>query len=143
MFEDLTLNLSHSIVICHKTKPLQEDPQTLEKLSSSFCLLGVLQSKVSTKLLSFSMHKTSFFLVSTQCSFSYLVWAHNLLETTRKQTRFETPKFNKICNCIKMTRKEITWVEGVANYNHKTTTCSKLTSNSKFSRCTQKLDRRE
>jgi hypothetical protein len=30
------------------------------------------------------------------------------LEITRKQARFETPKFNKRCNCIEMTRKEIT-----------------------------------
>jgi hypothetical protein len=33
MFEDLTSNPSHSIIICHKKKPLQENPQTLEKFS--------------------------------------------------------------------------------------------------------------
>jgi hypothetical protein len=47
-----------------------------------------------------------------------------VLETTRRQARFETPKFNKKCNYIEMTRKEITWVKGVTNYNHKTITCS-------------------
>jgi hypothetical protein len=31
MFENLTWNLSHSIVICHKTKPLQE---TLKQLKN-------------------------------------------------------------------------------------------------------------
>jgi hypothetical protein len=66
-----------------------------------------------------------------------------VLGTTRKQARFETSKFNKRCNCIEMTRKEITWVEGVINYNHKTITCSKLISNSKVFRCIQKLDKRE
>jgi hypothetical protein len=33
MFEDLTWNLSHSIVICHETKPLQE---TLKHLKNPF-----------------------------------------------------------------------------------------------------------
>jgi hypothetical protein len=61
---------------------------------------------------------------------------HLVLETTRRQARFETPKFNKRCNYIEMTRKEITRVEGVTNYNHKTITC-KLTPNFKVSRCTQ------
>jgi hypothetical protein len=41
-----------------------------------------------------------------------------VLETTRKHTRFETPKFVKRCNCIEMTRKKITWVENVTDYNH-------------------------
>jgi len=31
MFEDLTWNLSHSMVICHKTKPLQETLKHLKK----------------------------------------------------------------------------------------------------------------
>jgi hypothetical protein len=62
---------------------------------------------------------------------------HLVLKTTRKQARFETLKLNKRCNYIEMTRKEITWVEGVTNYNHKTITCSKLTPNFKVSRCTQ------
>jgi len=62
---------------------------------------------------------------------------HLVLEITREQARFETPKFNKRCNYIEMTRKEITWVEGVTNYNHKTITCSKLTPNFKVSRCTE------
>jgi hypothetical protein len=65
-----------------------------------------------------------------------------VLEITRKQARFEAPKFNKRCNCIEMTRKEITWVENVTNYNHKTITCSKLIPNFKVSRCIQKLDKR-
>jgi hypothetical protein len=52
-----------------------------------------------------------------------------VLEIIRKQARFETPKFSKRCNYIEMTRKEITWVEGVTNYSHKTITCSKLTPN--------------
>jgi hypothetical protein len=30
-FEELSSNLSHSITIYHKTKPLQENPQTFEK----------------------------------------------------------------------------------------------------------------
>jgi hypothetical protein len=47
------------------------------------------------------------------------------VEIIRKKTRFETPKFIKRCNCIEMTRKEITWVEGVTNYNHEIITCSK------------------
>jgi hypothetical protein len=42
-----------------------------------------------------------------------------LLETTRKQIRFETPKFIKRCNCIEMIRKKITWIEDVTDYNHK------------------------
>jgi hypothetical protein len=42
-----------------------------------------------------------------------------VLEIIRKQTRLETVKFSKICNYIEMTRKEITWVEGVTNYIHK------------------------
>ncbi len=66
-----------------------------------------------------------------------------LLEIIRKQAWFETPKFNKRCNYIEMIRKEITWVEGVTNYNHKTTTCNKLIPNFKVFRCIQKLDRRE
>jgi hypothetical protein len=71
------------------------------------------------------------------------VWARRVLEIIRIQARFETPKFNKLCNCIEMTRKEITWVEGVTNYNHKTIICSKLTPNFKVYRCIQKLDRRK
>jgi hypothetical protein len=66
-----------------------------------------------------------------------------ILEITRKQARFEAPKFNKQCNCIEMTRKEITWVEGVTNYNHESITCRKLIPNFKVFRCIQKLDRRE
>ncbi len=31
MFEELTWNLSHSIVICHKTKPLQKTLKHLKK----------------------------------------------------------------------------------------------------------------
>jgi hypothetical protein len=62
------------------------------------------------------------------------------LEITRKQAWFETPKFDKKCNCIEITKKEITWVEGVTNYNHKTITCNKLTPKSKVSKCIQKLD---
>jgi hypothetical protein len=27
---------------------------------------------------------------------------------TRKQAMFETPKFDKICNCMELTKKEIT-----------------------------------
>jgi hypothetical protein len=42
-----------------------------------------------------------------------------LIENIKKQAKFETPKFNKSCNCIEMTRKEITWVKGDINYNHK------------------------
>jgi hypothetical protein len=53
------------------------------------------------------------------------------LETTKKQARFETPKFIKRCNCIEMTRQKITWVEGVIKYDHKTIICNKLTLNSK------------
>ncbi len=48
----------------------------------------------------------------------------------------------KRCNYIDMTRKEITWVEGVTKCNHKTITCSKLTQNFKVFKCTQKHDRR-
>jgi hypothetical protein len=62
---------------------------------------------------------------------------HLALETTIKQTMFETPKINKRCNYIEITRKEITWVKGVTNYNHKTITCSKLTPNFKVFRCIQ------
>jgi hypothetical protein len=65
-----------------------------------------------------------------------------LLEIIRKQTRFKTPKFNKRCNYIEMTRKEITWVEGVTNYNHKIITYNKLIPNFKVFRCIQKLDRK-
>ncbi len=32
-FEDFTSNFSHSMAICHKTKCLQENPQTFEKIS--------------------------------------------------------------------------------------------------------------
>ncbi len=110
----------------------------------AFTYLGYSKTKGLNfnKWFSFSMPKTSFFLIFTQCSFSCLVWAHNLLETTRKQARFETPKFNKKkCNYIEMTRKEVTWVESVTNYNHKIMTCNKLIPNSKVSMCIQKLDR--
>jgi hypothetical protein len=42
-----------------------------------------------------------------------------------------------------MTRKKITWVEGVTNYNHKTITCSKLIPSLKVFKCIQKLDIKE
>jgi hypothetical protein len=38
----------------------------------------------------------SLFLILTQCSFSCLVWAHNLLETTWKQVRNETLKVHEM-----------------------------------------------
>jgi hypothetical protein len=66
-----------------------------------------------------------------------------VLEITRKQARFEAPKFNKKCNCIEMTRKEITWVESVTNYYHIIIICSKLIPNFKVSKCIQKLDRKK
>jgi hypothetical protein len=65
-----------------------------------------------------------------------------VLEIIKIQARFETPKFNKRCNCIEMSRKESTWVEGVTNYIHKTITCNKITPNFKVFRCTQKLDKK-
>jgi hypothetical protein len=45
MFEDLTLNLSYFVGICHKTKHQQKNLQTFHKLSSTFHLLGVLEKQ--------------------------------------------------------------------------------------------------
>jgi len=36
------------------------------------------------------------FIVLTQCPFSCLMWAHNLLETTWKQARIETFKVHEM-----------------------------------------------
>jgi hypothetical protein len=59
-----------------------------------------LQTKsLPSKGFSFSMlYKQNLwlFLVLTQCPFSYLVWAHNLLETTWNQARNERFKVHEM-----------------------------------------------
>jgi hypothetical protein len=59
-----------------------------------------LQTKnLSSKRFSLSMlYKLNLwlFLVLTQCPFSCLLWAHNLLETTWKEARNETLKVHEM-----------------------------------------------
>jgi hypothetical protein len=95
MFEDFTWNLSDSIAIVTKQNLYKKTLKHLKKILQAFAYLGYFKTKglnFNKWFFSF-MHKTSLFLLLTQCSFSCLVWA--LLETTRKQARFETLKFNK------------------------------------------------
>jgi hypothetical protein len=75
--------------------------QHLEEVSSTPPIHFANQKSVSQKeSLHFCMqHKLitlSLFLVLTQCSFSCLVWANNLLERTWKQTRNETFKVDEM-----------------------------------------------
>jgi len=70
----------------------------LEMNSHSLCKLKNLVSKRFSLFFSFLCNTSSnlsLLLILTQCPFSCLVWAHNLLETTWKLARNES-----INNCI-------------------------------------------
>jgi hypothetical protein len=69
----------------------------LEMNSHSLCKLRTLfQKGFSPFFLCNTSSNLSLLLVLTQCPFSCLVWAHNLLETTWKQARNESFKVHEM-----------------------------------------------
>ncbi len=73
---------------------------TSHSLGKTLTLFATLQTKsLASKGFSLSMlYKQNpwLLLVLTQCPFSYLVWAHNLLETTWNQARNEVFKVHEM-----------------------------------------------
>jgi hypothetical protein len=72
-------------------------PTHLERLLLSLqpCKLKILPSKRFSLSMLYKQNPW-LLLVLTQCPFSYLVWAHNVLETTWNQARNETFKVHEM-----------------------------------------------
>jgi hypothetical protein len=78
---------SCKLLVCHH----------LEMNSHSLCKLKNLLSKgLSPFFYAIQAQNPSLFVVLTQCPFPWLVWAHNLLEITWKQTRNERFKVHEM-----------------------------------------------
>jgi hypothetical protein len=90
-FEDL-FHTSHSSWKCYKFLVCHH----LEMDSHLHCKLKNLFSKNSLFFNAIQAQNLSLLLVLTQCPFSCLVWAHNLLETTWKQAKNEKLKVHEI-----------------------------------------------
>jgi hypothetical protein len=101
---------SCKLLVCHH----------LEMNSHSFCKLKLHLSKgFSPFFYAIQAQNLSLLLVLTQCSFSCLVWANNLLKTSLK-----TSKKWSWNGPIVLTNKKITKVICFKCYNHKTMTCN-------------------
>jgi hypothetical protein len=84
----LTPLKSCKLLVCHH---LEMNSHSLCKLKINFLSKGFSPSSMQIQA-----QNPSLLLVPTQCPFSCLVWAHNLLETTWKQARNERFKVHEM-----------------------------------------------
>jgi hypothetical protein len=97
MFQDFISNLSHWIVMCHKTKPLQENPLTLENLS---CTKPKFHLKLATmvKTLFDTLETWSFQQLENLCctNFKLRHWNSQQLEESTKFFKLQCWKFQEL-----------------------------------------------